>query len=598
MYYRLAVTLFISILIVNVSIAQHNQAPEFFAVAIFKFSENILWPSSASINNYRIHIIDDQPYVANELTTIAKNRKLHNRRVIVSRTSTVTIPKNTHVIFLANHNSALLADVVDKISKSPILLISNDIQDKRNIMINFKSNNINKAKILFEINKANIINSALSIAPDIILLGGTEVDVAHLYRDSQEELLIKERKLNAVEGEVVNIKKEKILMEKILSSLSEVIEKQKKQYNYLEKTSNSQKNKIKLQEDELNKREKHLKNQKSEIESRSLILLKQQKSIEKQVSQMTIQDSNIKSQEKIIENQKNRINQQDVVLEVSSVTIENQKKTLLILSFLSILVAVGALVSFWLYKKNKSTKNKLLIALSDSKKNFNRIEVVNSQLKSFSYTVSHDLRAPLRSISGFSQIILLDHREYLSDEITGYLNRIVNCTVKMDQLIEDILLLSRLTQSEVKYNDNVNISTIVKDEFEQLNLSQPRQDVELMIQQDVMCRCDPALMTIVIANLVGNAWKYTPYDNAAVFKFGTILNNNELVYFMEDNGVGFNDGNASNIFEAFQRLHSSTEFEGTGVGLATVKRIISLHQGNVWAESTVGKGATFYFTLN
>ncbi len=257
----------------------------------------------------------------------------------------------------------------------------------------------------------------------------------------------------------------------------------------------------------------------------------------------------------------------------------------------------SAITAYFLYRKYQRVNLKLLESLDKTKQYADRIEIANEQLQSFSYTVSHDLRAPLRSITGFSQILIEDYNDILNEEGKDYLNRITQNIARMDNLITEILMLSKLTQSEVKYSDNINISNIINKELKVLSHSSPRASLDLNIEENVLCRCDPALIQIVITNLIGNAWKYTPTTQDAKFEFGTKTINNERVYYFKDNGVGFDMALAGKLFEPFQRLHSIKQFEGTGIGLATVKRIINLHHGKIWAESEVGLGSTFYFTL-
>ena len=585
--------LVISFSTLQVSFAHHVQAAEFLSVAVFRLSEHISWPNSKNIKKYHIHIIDDKPNVELELTRISAIRQLHNRPVVISRSSNGNgvIPPNTQVIFLANHNSQLLPDILKKIKDLPILVISYDIKDQRIVMINFKTNDADKTRIRFEINKANLINRGLSIDPDIILLGGSEIDVAHLYRDSQSQLSEKERQVKAIENKISQINKEKGLMESLLVKLTQTVEQQKstviqqnKNYLELKQETKKQEEKIRKQINELQEREKHLNKQRIEIDKRSTILNQQQNKIDSLAITISSQDKVIKDQTK--------------TLAKSSVTIENQRNYLYLLSILITLALLSAITAYFFYRKNQHINQELLKALKESRENANQIQIVNEQLQSFSYTVSHDLRAPLRSIAGFSQILNEDYAETLDGDAKNYLNRITDNTMKMDNLITEILTLSKLSQTEVKYQDDINLSEIVQKELNQLNEIEKRKKVKFDIKQNIKCKCDPNLVQIIIANLVGNAWKYTPNTKNAKFEFGTKNINDESVYYLKDNGVGFNMTFANKLFEPFQRLHDGTQFEGTGIGLATVKRIINLHHGKIWAESEVDKGTTFYFTLD
>ncbi|MFA5285352.1 MAG: PAS domain S-box protein [Smithellaceae bacterium] len=223
------------------------------------------------------------------------------------------------------------------------------------------------------------------------------------------------------------------------------------------------------------------------------------------------------------------------------------------------------------------------------------LEEVNRELAAFSYSVSHDLRAPLRSIDGFGNALLEDCANQLSDEGKDYLNRIRRAAQNMGRLIDDMLNLSRVTQSEFHRQD-FDLSDMVRHIAgeERVN-SQNRAVVD--IQNSVLVNADQRLMHIAMINLLGNAWKFTGKSEHPHIAFGTDVQNGETVIFVRDNGVGFDMAYAGKLFGTFQRLHRTDEFPGTGVGLATVQRIIKRHGGRIWAESTPDKGATFYFTL-
>jgi len=225
------------------------------------------------------------------------------------------------------------------------------------------------------------------------------------------------------------------------------------------------------------------------------------------------------------------------------------------------------------------------------------LTAVNKELESFSYSVSHDLRAPLRSIDGFSQALLEDFGESLNEEGNDYLRRIRNNAQKMAQLIDDLLQLSRVTRKDIVIK-RINLSELVNDSFNKCIEHEQRQDITINIASDLITNGDPDLMSVVIDNLVSNAWKYTRNTKQAQIEFGAINNKNKVSYYIKDNGAGFDMQYADKLFNAFQRLHSPEEFEGTGIGLATVARIIQRHGGHVWAEGSVGNGAAFYFDLH
>jgi PAS domain S-box-containing protein len=224
------------------------------------------------------------------------------------------------------------------------------------------------------------------------------------------------------------------------------------------------------------------------------------------------------------------------------------------------------------------------------------LDAVNKELEAFSYSVSHDLRAPLRSIDGFGQALLEEYAEHLDDTAADYLRRIRAATQRMGELIDDLLDLSRVTRREMRHED-VDLSALATTVIGDLTKAQPSRDIEVQIAAGLVGRGDAHLLRVLLENLLGNAWKFTGRQTAARVEFGARREGDRLVYYVRDNGVGFDMTYAHKLFGAFQRLHAATEFPGTGIGLATVERIVHRHGGRVWAHSEIGQGATFFFTL-
>jgi light-regulated signal transduction histidine kinase (bacteriophytochrome) len=232
----------------------------------------------------------------------------------------------------------------------------------------------------------------------------------------------------------------------------------------------------------------------------------------------------------------------------------------------------------------------------DLKQRAAQLEAANRELEAFSYSVSHDLRAPLRSIDGFSHVVLEDYGEQLPADARGYLERVRAAAQRMAVLIDDLLNLSRVTRTALQPKF-INLSKMVEEIVQELQEAQPDRQVALSLTPDLMVQADPHLMHIVLENLLSNAWKFTSKQEQPEVEFGQKKQLKERTFYVRDNGVGFNMAYADKLFGVFQRLHSVSEFPGTGVGLATVQRIISIHGGRIWAESAEGKGTTFYFTL-
>lgn len=224
------------------------------------------------------------------------------------------------------------------------------------------------------------------------------------------------------------------------------------------------------------------------------------------------------------------------------------------------------------------------------------LETANKELESFSYTVSHDLRAPLRSLDGFSGLLLEDYGDKLDETGKDYIQKVRKASQTMSQLIDDILKLSRITRAEM-HQEQVDLSDLARSILEGLKYTQPDRQAVLKIDSNITVTGDLALLRVALNNLLENAWKYTGKCAQTRIEFGSLNQNGQEVYFIRDNGVGFDMQYKDKLFQPFQRLHTSKEYPGTGIGLATVQRVIQRHGGRIWAESELGKGTTFYFTL-
>jgi PAS domain S-box-containing protein len=224
------------------------------------------------------------------------------------------------------------------------------------------------------------------------------------------------------------------------------------------------------------------------------------------------------------------------------------------------------------------------------------LEAANKELEAFSYSVSHDLRAPLRAVDGFSRILLEEHLSELSPEAQHYLDQVRANAVQMGQLIDDLLTFSR-TSRQALTKRPVDVGEIVRQVLEELQGELKGRKANVIIGDLPQCRADPAMLKRVIFNLISNAVKFTRKKEVTEIEIGSINNDGKITYYVKDNGAGFDMNYASKLFGVFQRLHTGSEYEGTGVGLAIVQRIVHRHKGRVWAESEVDKGAKFYFTL-
>jgi len=265
------------------------------------------------------------------------------------------------------------------------------------------------------------------------------------------------------------------------------------------------------------------------------------------------------------------------------------------ISITLLLIALATIYFFALWRIDRANKQRLLAA--DELENVvEELRQTNKELDAFSYSVSHDLRAPLRHIAGFSQMIGDDCSSQLSSECIDYLDRIQGGVKKMGDLIDGLLRLSRIHRTALQVS-RIQLTELVQEVADQLRQDNSDRNVEISIQDNMTCYADPNLLRVVLQNLLDNAWKYTRDKSPALIEIGCRHESGSTVFFVADNGIGFNEKYKDKLFSAFQRLHQEGEFEGMGIGLSTVARIIRRHKGKVWAEGKENHGAIFYFTL-
>jgi signal transduction histidine kinase len=282
---------------------------------------------------------------------------------------------------------------------------------------------------------------------------------------------------------------------------------------------------------------------------------------------------------------------------------ENRRQTANTISSItvgSLLAAVLLLASLNLYMRNSLKRSRVEEEVRHLNKTLeskiHEVEVVNKELESFSYSVSHDLRAPLRAMAGFSNILVEDYEDKIDEAGRGYLRRIIAASDRMARLIDGILDLSKISRRQVR-REEVDLSAVAEQVIAELRLLEPERQAEVVIEPQMKVRGDIDLIGALLQNLLANAWKFTSKKELAHIHFASTIQDGKRVFFIRDDGAGFDMTYAEKLFGTFQRLHTEEDFKGTGVGLATVRRIAHLHGGEVWAEGAVNQGATFYFTL-
>ena len=263
------------------------------------------------------------------------------------------------------------------------------------------------------------------------------------------------------------------------------------------------------------------------------------------------------------------------------------------ITLLLVILVLVYFVSLWRISRANTERQ---FAASELERVVSELRDTNKELESFSYSVSHDLRAPLRHIQGYSEALEEDYADKLSDEGLQFLQRLRYAAENMDRLILGLLKLSRVSKQGLNI-DKVNLSALAQDVIQELNKEYPDKNYQTKISENLICYGDARLLRIVLENLLANAYKYSSLTEQPLIEFGATEVEGQTAYFVKDNGIGFDMVHRDNLFEPFQRLHSAEEFEGSGIGLSTVARIIRRHKGRIWAEGKPNQGAVFYTTL-
>ncbi len=570
---------------------------------LYNFSKNITWDNEDSIDKFQFLILGDSRDVYKNISKMSETYLLRGKKIIVQRSADIISFENIHLIYLSpgfDIDPSLLYDMIE--SKNT-LLVTDNYGDQSNIMINFIDHPDGSLK--FEINNANIINQHLKVSPDIILLGGTEVDVAELYFKGQQNLREQNKQFKELQQDLESLKqsnktarKELNLIRDSLNMLNFKILEQHKIFNtqtgllQLRETElENKKHKIKEQEDLLTSLQDNINIQKSEIQQGEEILQVQQAELEETKQEIENKSNELNEQKKITQRQRNYMN---------------------LLGLLTVMFIFLIIVIYNNYKikhklsreleskvRKRTNELNILNAELESRVEQRTIQLttINKELESFSYSISHDLRAPLRAVYGFSQILANRHRESLNQEGREYMNYVVQASRRMEQLIDDLLNYSRLGRKALNLKP-VDLNEILEEM--QIEFNNKIHDIggEITIERPLpVIIGDVSLTRQIFINLIDNSIKYRSEDVKLLIKIFCEYNDRELLIKVSDNGIGIAEEYFEKIFNIFQRLHSEEEFPGTGIGLASVKKSVEMMLGSISLTSVPGKGTTFIIKL-
>lgn len=589
--------------------AQQIPREELVAAYIFSFAQNIEWRDEENIDKFRFAIITQNKSMVEELHELTLKKKIRNKSATVVSEERLTHTEGIQLVFVAKDKEELIPEIFDKIEGRNILLVSEGYANKKIVMINlFETKD---QTIQFEINKANIINQDLIVLPDMVLLGGTEIDVAKLYKESQDTLRFKEDQITdmqqhldslsyKIETSNKEIAEQQLLIkqqkQKILQHQKK-IENQQDELQRLADVLDNNKQLLAQQEQDARLQQNELNEQQDELLRLSELLNSSKKLLDEQQIEIDRGKAVLSEQQSEIDSQNNAILLQKKALDRQGSTIEAQKNVVYLLIVIAVL-AFGLSFTIFRAYKNKQHANQDLNAQKDKLQEVaSALEAANKELEAFAYSVSHDLRTPLNHIDGFLELLQKRAQTVLDERSRHYMDTISNSAKHMGSMIDDLLAFSRMGRQALLLR-SVDLNNLVSHVLQDLELEIAGRNIEWRIGHLPVVGGDRAMLRMVLVNLIANAVKFTRPREQAVIEIDRLHSpETETVIFVRDNGVGFDMAYSEKLFGVFQRLHNSAEFEGTGIGLANVRRIITRHGGRTWAEGNVDRGATFFFSL-
>jgi signal transduction histidine kinase len=588
--------LFILLFYPPLSTAQEFQQEEAIkSNIIFRLSEYFTWQKETSLRKIVIAIFDDQTQIYPFLTSLTHERKIKGKPVEIKKIHNPSDLHSVQVLYVDPLRSKNAKRYYESVAGKNILLITDQCESLDESMINLI---VTKDKNLsFEINKKNLENNKFAVPTDLLVMGGSQPEIKAVFDETQRSLRQIQNKVKQQQKEIENQKK-------TISEQSNQVESQKQTINSQNEEIKNRRNiyqKLKTSVDStynlLATETAKLEEQRKTIEQRDKVIDKQESEIANQVSILAKQQAEIEERKKEIENQKETLSLQTTKIDTQRNIILLSTLFLLILITLSVIILRSNRVKKRINKQLIENNAKIEQQKKDLEDQKRQLEISNSELESFSYSVSHDLRAPLRIIDGYSNIVLTDYRDKLDKDAVDFLSRIITSSKKMAVLIDDLLRLAKITRQSLK-REKFNLSNTAANIIEEFQSFNPERNVEIKREDNIIVEADPQLTKIVLQNLLDNAFKFTSKTEKPLIEIGSCKENGKNVYFVRDNGAGFDMQNSGKLFQAFQRLHDTSEFPGTGIGLTIVQRIIKKHGGTIRMEAEPDKGASVYFTLS
>lgn len=581
-------------------LAQQNKAPV-FAAYVNNFIKYTTWQNENQLDSFRILVVSDNKEIKNEFLKFSKGRKARNKPVSLIVSPIFLKSYRAQLIVLTQEKSELLVDIYNAIEAKPVLLVSENYAEKRNVMINLIQTLQNEIK--FEINQANIINQNLTIDPEILLSGGTNIDVAALYRKSQISMRDMQKTIDDLDDSLKNIKQHIQNATALIKSQEKEIANQQQEIKNKQELIAKQMEDLKSFEKLVITQKELLESQKDSVLQKGAVLKEQQEEILRNNQEIQSKLDEVQSKQELIEELNKQLESKNIALGAQSETISRQ--SIMIYSFIIIAVLVVFLIIslFVGYHNNKQKSKKLALQKIQIEEKLNELELLNQKLidsdqyKSiFLASMSHELRTPLNSIIGYTGILLMGLAGELNNEQKLQLTKVKNNGSHLLSLINDVLDISKIEADKVELDfgefelkEFVNeIADIVKPKADEKNLV-----LNIDIIDNVWLFTDRRRLKQVLLNLVSNAVNYTN-DGSVLIKTEKI-NNENICIAVIDTGIGIDDQEMARLFQPFQQIDSSLtkHNKGTGLGLYLCKKLMKLLDGDIYARSSKGFGSTF-----
>lgn len=565
---------------------------------INNFAKYTEWPNETQLDQFRIAVITQNENLKTEFKNYAKDRTVKGKPLLIDFISSEKLAGNYQMVIVLKKELYAIDKILQFVKGKPILLVTEEFNDKRKLMINLFQTSDDKLE--FEINKANVIIQGLKIDPEILLAGGTEIDVATLYRESQRDLQNLQNSIITMEDSLQELR------QKVDQSLI-LIQKQENELTIYDKLLDKKSAEIDSIQKVFLKQKKHLESQKYSIEHKNNILNNQGSKISDQWKELNTQNDMLRLKQNEIEYLNREIDSKNKVLGSQSEQITRQKRILIFIVSISILIVVLIITVFISYRNNKA-KGRLLIQKNhEIADKLIEVEQLNAKLKRsdqyksiFLASMSHELRTPLNSIIGYTGIILMGMTGDLNEEQQKQLLKVKNNANHLLSLINDILDISKIEAGKVELSvEEFKLADVTDEVIEALRPLAQEKNIDLLsnVNKYLLVNTDKRRLKQVVLNIISNAVKYS--EKGSIDVFTEYINEFRFRLTVIDTGIGISEEEMARLFQPFQQIDTSLtrKNSGTGLGLYLCRKLMSLLGGHIDVRSTLGEGSKFFIEM-